>query len=103
MNKTKKHKFVCTFVVFVLSILFLIACNSNVTGHQIVGIWEHEGNRIEFTDKGYFKKGNEKYTYFVDEKQVTIDNNGEAMVIDYSINPNGTLTMNGLIYYPVSK
>ncbi len=99
-------KFVRYAIVFLLivALIFVFAgCHSNLTGHQIVGIWEHDGNRIEFTDKGWFKKGSEKYSYSVNEKKVTIDNNGEAMELDYSINSNGTLILNGLVYYPVSK
>lgn len=88
-------------VLALIPLILLSSCHSNVTGHQIVGVWEHHGNRIEFTDKGYFKKGKEQYPFTVNEKKVTIDNHGEAMVLDYSINSNGTLTMNGLIYYPV--
>lgn len=101
MLKTIKHIFVA--VLILVLILVLPSCHSNLTGHQIVGIWEHEGNRIEFTDKGWFKKGSEKYSYSVNEKKVTIDNNGEAMELDYSINSNGTLILNGIVYYPVSK
>ncbi|MBR5322413.1 MAG: hypothetical protein IKU48_02565 [Clostridia bacterium] len=93
------------FILYLVALMIFIfsGCHSNLTGHQIVGIWEHAGNKIEFTDKGWFKKGNEKYTYTVNEKKVTIDNNGEAMEIEYSVNSNGTLIFNGLVYYPVSK
>lgn len=95
---------ICKLLLSVaLCILFLFtSCSSDITGHRIVGIWEHEGNRIEFTNKGWFKKGSEKYPFSVNEKSVTIDNNGEAMTVDYSINANGTLTLNGLIYYPIN-
>lgn len=99
-------KFVRYAIVFLLisALIFVFAgCHANLTGHQIVGIWEHDGNRIEFTDKGWFKKGSEKYSFSVNEKKVTIDNNGEAMELDYSINANGTLNLNGLVYYPISK
>ena len=94
-----------TFIFMLIAALALVfvGCQSNLTGHQIVGVWEHDGNKIEFTDKGWFKKGSEKYTYSVNEKKVTIDNNGEAMEVEYSINSNGTLIFNGLVYYPVSK
>ncbi|MBE6718092.1 MAG: hypothetical protein E7574_02395 [Ruminococcaceae bacterium] len=87
----------------ILICLFLSSCASKVAGHQIVGVWEHEGNVIEFCTDGTFKKGKEKYKFSVTEDKVTIDNKGEAMVIEYAINSNGTLTMNGLIYYPVTK
>ena len=99
-------KFVKRTIILLLIGTFIFVfsgCHSNLTGHQIVGVWEHEDNRIEFTDKGWFKKGSEKYSYSVNEKKVTIDNNGEAMELDYSINANGTLNLNGLVYYPVSK
>lgn len=94
-----------TFVIAVVIVLIFVftGCHSNLTGHQIVGVWEHDGNRIEFTDKGWFKKGTEKYTYSVNEKKVTIDNEGEAMEVEYYVNSNGTLVFNGLVYYPVSK
>ena len=89
--------------VILTALLLLSSCHTSLTGHQIVGVWEHHGNRIEFTDKGWFLKGEEKYRFSVTEKQVTLDNDGEAMEMDYSVNSNGTLTLNGLIYYPVSK
>lgn len=91
------------FLLFILCTVLLLGCHSNLVGHQIVGVWEHDGNRIEFGTDGYLKKGDQKYAYTVTEEKVTIDNNGEATVVEYSINSNGTMTMNGMIYYPVSK
>lgn len=49
------------------------------------------------------KNGDKKYKYSVTEKKITIDKNGKAVVLDYAINSNGTMTMNELIYYPVRK
>ncbi len=49
------------------------------------------------------KKGDKKYKYTVTDKTVTIDKNGKADVCEYTINTNGTMTFNGLIYYPVRK
>lgn len=91
------------FLLFLVCILLLSSCHSKTVGHRIVGVWEHAGNRIEFSDNGYYKKGDMKYPYTVTEKKITIDKNGEALVVEYTINPNGTLTMNGLIYYPINK
>ena len=98
-----KYKKVVIILCLLIFALVITACSTNLTGHRIVGIWEHDGNRIEFTADGHFKKGKEKYTFSVTEEKVVIDNNGEALSLDYSINSNGTLTMNGIIYYPVSK
>lgn len=103
MFSLKLKKYFCFYLILLIIVFCLCACSANLTGHKIVGIWEHEGNRIEFTDNGYFKKGKEKYTFSVTDSQVTIDTGGEAMTLDYSINANGTLTMNGIIYYPVGK
>ena len=86
-----------------ISLTLLFGCASKVEGHQIIGKWEHEGNIIEFSTDGFFKKGDEKYRFSVTDNTVTIDNHGEAMIIKYAINSNGTLTMNGLIYYPITK
>ena len=100
MFKNKKfNRLLPLLLVFFL----LFSCAGSLKGHEIVGVWEHAGSRIEFTAKGKFIKGNEKYDFSVSENKITIDNDGEAMVIDYSLNSNGTLTMNGLIYYPVRK
>jgi hypothetical protein len=49
------------------------------------------------------KKGDKKYKFTVTDKKVTLDKNGKAVVLDYTINSNGTLTLNGLIYYHVKK
>lgn len=103
MINNKNLKFLIFLFIFLAVFMLLTACKTKLTGHRILGVWEHNGSLIEFSDDGYFKKGNEKYSFSVNEKQVTIDNNGEAMVLDYFLNSNGTLTMNGLIYYPVSK
>ena len=93
----------CFFILLsILLVCFmLLSCQSKVIGHQIVGKWEHAGSIIEFCTNGYFKKGDQKYKYTVTEKNVTIDKNGKAVVVKYTINSNGTLTMNNLIYYPV--
>ena len=99
-----KRRFILLFsVVLFVCIFFLTCCQSNVVGHQIVGVWEHEGEQIEFRTDGYMKNGDKKYKYTVTEKKVTIDKDGEAVVLEYTINSNGTMTMNGIIYYPVDK
>ena len=103
MINNKNLKFLVLLFILLALLLVVTSCKAKITGHQILGVWEHNGSKIEFSDDGYFKKGNEKYEFSVTEKQVTIDNNGEAMILDYALNSNGTLTMNGLIYYPVSK
>lgn len=95
-----KNKFI---LVILACILLLSSCHSKITGHRILGIWEHENNRIEFTENGYMKKGDKKYKFTVTDKKVTLDKNGKAVVLDYTINSNGTLTLNGLIYYHVKK
>lgn len=97
-----KKLFTLLFFIFVC-VLVLSCCHSKTVGHRIVGVWEHAGNRIEFSDNGYYKKGDQKYPYTVTEDKITIDKEGEALVVNYTINPNGTLTMNGMIYYPVNK
>ena len=104
-NNKKKTVSPLFFRLFplLLCIMFLISCSAPLKGHEIVGVWEHAGSKVEFTDKGKFIKGKEKYDFSLSENKITIDNNGEAMVIEYSLNSNGTLTMNGLIYYPVRK
>ena len=105
MYQAKRNK-ILFIVSLLLSLLFILsACTSasSLKGHRILGVWEHNGSKIEFCDNGYVIKGNEKYAFSVNDKEVTIDNNGEALVLDYSVNSNGTMTMNGLIYYPVSK
>lgn len=91
------------FLIICLFSIFLLSCNTNLSGHELIGIWEHDGNRIEFTSNGYFIKGNEKYTFSVNENKITIDENGLAMTVEYTVNTNGTLSMNNLIYYPVRK
>jgi len=88
---------------YFLSLTLLFGCASKVEGHQIIGTWEHEGNIIEFDTDGFLKKGDEKYRFSVTDNTITIDNHGEATTIDYTINSNGTLTMNGIIYYPITK
>lgn len=88
-----------TFTIFI----FASSCNSRLKGHQIVGVWEHDGHYIEFSSDGYLKKGDQEYPISVNEEKITVDKQGEAVVLEYSINSNGTLTMNGLIYYPVTK
>ena len=85
----------------IITAILLVSCATQLTGHQVLGKWEHGGSMIEFTEEGYFVKGSEKYPFSVDEEKITIDNNGEALVVDYKINSNGTMTMNGIIYYPV--
>lgn len=97
------HKRLISVILFFLCIFVLCGCHSKTTGHRIVGVWEHAGNRIEFSDDGFYKKGDKKYPFTVTENKVTIDKNGEALVVEYTINSNGTLTMNGMIYYPVNK
>ncbi len=90
------------FAFFMLMIIItLIGCQSKLVGHQIIGVWEHGESKIEFKTNGYFYKGNEKYKFTVTDKKVTIDKKGEDMVVDYTINSNGTLTFNNIIYYPV--
>ena len=97
-------KFISKIIILsFFTIIILTSCHSKTVGHRIVGIWEHAGNRVEFTTSGYMKKGDIKYPYTVTDKNVTIDDNGEALVVEYTINPNGTMTMNGIIYYPVKK
>ena len=97
-------RFLSKFIIlFLLALCLLTSCHSKTVGHRIVGIWEHDGNRVEFTTSGYMKKGDAKYPYTVTDKNVTIDDNGKALVVEYMINPNGTMTMNGIIYYPVKK
>ena len=99
MKKTKH-----TILLFLFIFLFVLSsCNSELKGHQIVGKWEHNGHFIEFSADGYLKKGDRKYSISVNEEKIIVDNQGEAISLDYSINSNGTLTMNGLIYYPVRK
>jgi len=89
--------------LIILLVLSTVGCRSKVLGHEILGVWEHDGNIIEFCTDGYVKKGSEKYEFSVANGKVTIDQNGEAMILDYVINSNGTMTMNGLIYYPVTR
>lgn len=95
-------KHIISLFLFIL-FLTLTSCNSQLKGHQIVGKWEHDGHFIEFSADGYLKKGDLKYPISVSEEKIIVDKQGEAISLDYSINANGTLTMNGLIYYPVRK
>ena len=91
------------FILLLICIIAFTACGANFNGHELVGIWEHDGNRIEFTKHGYFIKGEEKYPFSVNENKITIDEKGAAMTVEYSINANGTMTMNGIIHYPVQR
>ncbi len=100
MKKTRSFLIIPLVVMLLFSIS---SCNSKITGHQIVGKWEHDGHIFEFGSDGYVKNENNKYPFSVTNEKITIDKNGEALVLDYTINTNGTLTMNGLIYYPLKK
>ena len=89
--------------LFLICLLTLCACHSKVQGHRVVGVWEHDGSFIEFNKDGYFINGDKKYHFTATEDKITIDKNGEALVVEYTMNSNGTLTMNGLVFYPVRK
>ncbi len=97
------RNFFITFFTICSCLLIFSGCHSKVMGHEILGRWEHNGSIIEFRNDGYFIKGDEKYEFAVTNDKVTIDENGNATILDYAMNSNGTLTMNGLIYYPVPK
>ena len=90
-------------LMLLMCVMINASCSANFSGHELVGVWEHDGNRIEFTKNGYFVKGDEKYTFSVNENKITIDEKGDAMTVEYHVNTNGTLTMNNIIYYPVRK
>ena len=100
---SKHVKYLSLLIIIILSVL-LFSCSrdSGLTGHRILGVWEHNGSVIEFCDNGKLINGSEKYTFSVTDEKIIIDNNGEAMELEYYFNSNGTMTMNGLIYYPVS-
>jgi len=102
-NEVSKMRKIALSVVLSILIICITACNSKVTGHQIVGKWEHDGHVFEFCSDGFVKTDNDRYPFSVTNEKITIDRNGEAFVLDYSINHNGTLTMNGLIYYPITR
>ena len=93
------------FALYIIIALLLsaAACNSKVTGHQIVGKWEHDGHVFEFCSDGFVKTDNDRFPFSVTNEKITIDKNGQAIIIDYTINNNGTLTMNDLIYYPITN
>lgn len=94
-----------TFLVyFVFSVAVTSGCGVTQTiGHRILGKWEHDGNIYEFRSDGKFVYGSKAYDFSVNAEKVTIDKQGEALTFDYTINNNGTLSMNGIIYYPVRR
>ena len=90
-------------LLILLTLLTAQSCDRGLTGHEIVGRWEHAGEIYEFRDDGTFVHGNESYPYSVSGRTVTLDRNGSAAVFEYSLNPNGTLRLGELIYYPVGQ
>ncbi len=84
-------------------LLSLVACDHALTGHEIVGRWERAGEIYEFRDDGTLIHGDSVYPYSVSGKEVTVDRDGNAVVLTYSLDPNGTLRLGDFVYYPVGQ
>lgn len=81
----------------------LVSCDHGLTGHEIVGRWERAGEIYEFCDDGTLIHGDCVYPYSVNGKEVTVDRDGNAVTLTYSLNPNGTLRLGDFVYYPVGQ
>ena len=99
----KKTSCIIFVAVIALSVPSLFSCDGKFAGHELLGKWDHAGEIIEFCEDGTLLYNGKEYAFSVNGHTVSLDRDGTALNFDYALNPNGTLILGDLIYYPVGQ
>lgn len=98
--------FIC-ITLFVISNIFLSSCSFGQTEipNAIAGKWEHAGHVFEYRGNGKLMYDGEVMRYeVIDDDTINVirnDGTERSYIFDYSFNPDGTLTINEVKYFPV--
>lgn len=93
--------------LFLISNIFLFSCSTARTAipNAIEGRWEHAGHVFEYRKNGKLIYDDEVMEYnVVDDDTIHVkrnDGTDRQYTFDYTFNPDGTLTINKVKYFPV--
>lgn len=98
--------YIC-ITLFLISSIFLSSCSFGQVKmpNAVAGKWEHGGHVFEYRDNGKLLYDGELMRYdVIDDDTIRIarnDGTDREYTFDYTFNPDGTLTINKVKYFPV--
>lgn len=100
---SKKTNLYSYIILMILCMLLLSSCRIRYVPNSLAGKWEHNGHVYEYTNSGklYYDKIELEYEVMENGKlRITNKKMDYTAMFDYHINDNGTLTVNGVNFFP---